>query len=111
MLSILLHHPTLLAFIMDDSNVSPKKRMLYIMIKGIVTMNVSPLTIHPFAELFGRKRGGWKAKLFPMKEILVQVIKRARPDLKGNKSNRKIDNRFALIPKQMIPMILTSSRQ
>jgi len=94
---------SLRAFVMDNSNVSPDKRMSYIMMMGIVTMDVSPLTIHPFSEIFGKKRGRWKSKLYPTKDMLVQETKRVRPDLKVNKSNLKIKELFALIPRPHDP--------
>ena len=70
---------------------------------GIVTMDVSTLMIHPFIDLFGRKRGGWKSKLYPTKDMLIQEIMWAQPDLKVNKSNHKIEEGFALIPKPRDP--------
>ena len=40
---------SLQSIVMDDSKVSLDKKMPYIMMMGIVTMDVSPLTIHPFS--------------------------------------------------------------
>lgn len=50
--------------------------MPYAIMISIVTIKVSPLMTHPFSELFERKRGGWKSKLYPTKDILVQETKR-----------------------------------
>lgn len=62
---------------MDDSKVPPSKGMSYIVMMGFVTMSVSPLMINPFSKLFGRKRGGWKSKLYLTQDILVKEIKQS----------------------------------